>query len=170
MKTETQIHAWLKTHGIDRGTAAQIYGYLRGKGVTINGGIELCQYGLLYSFDEFIEWFEDESESLVPRENEYAIFWDNNKTAVVSVYSHADPENKTWVDTHGRSWNNACRFESMAQYRLILNTPEVEKIDLPLSHLCSEEDDVEYIESEATCCNEEAVPDNDPYVENREAK
>lgn len=170
MKTESQIRAWVKTHGIERGTAAQIFGYLRGKGVALSGGIELCQYGLTYSFDEFCEWFENDDDSLVPHENEYAIFWDKNKSAVIAVYDRADPEDKLWIDTFGRAWDNACKFESMAQYRMILNTPEGERIDLPLSHLSPEYNAIVEIESENTCCCEEAVPDSDPYVENRESE
>ena len=119
-KTTAEIKAWLETHGIDRSTAAHISGFMKAHDIDL-GAIRLCSYGLTYSFDEFLEWFKNDDSSLVPVENKFAVF---------TKYTDG-----MWLSSDGMSYDNCCRFVSMAQYRMILNVPDDMNIPLPLGFL-----------------------------------
>lgn len=132
-KTTAEIKSWLETHGIDRSTAAHISGFLKAYDIDL-GAIRLCSYGLTYSFDEFLEWFKNDDSSLVPAENKFAIFWNSSHAeAVIAVFTKYT--DGMWLSSDGMSYDNCCRFVSMAQYRMILNVPDDMNIPLPLGFL-----------------------------------
>lgn len=138
-KTIAQIIDWLETHGIERSTAAQIMGFLTAYGVNL-GQIKLCSYGLTYSFEEFIEWWKTPQESMEPKENYYAIFWDDVRgDAIIGIFKIKSSDN--YYDTAGNSYSNACIFRNFAEYRMILNTPDDMDIPLPLTHLLKHKED-----------------------------
>lgn len=139
-KTIAEIKAWLETHGIERSTAAHIHGFMKAYGIDL-GAIQLCPYGLTYSFDEFLEWWNTDS-SLEPKINKPAIFWaDDHAMAQVSILSSVEldemDETLWYESSSGMSYPNCCLFVSMAQYRMILNVPNDMDIPLPLGHLKS---------------------------------
>lgn len=149
-KTIAEIKAWLETHGIERSTAAHIHGFMKAYGIDL-GAIQLCSYGLTYSFDEFLEWWNTDS-SLEPKINKPAIFWAyDHSMAQVSILKDIDGEQPdqdgmeeaVWYESSmGMSYPNCCLFVSMAQYRMILNVPNDMDIPLPLGHLKSRKDKV----------------------------
>lgn len=148
-KTTAEIKAWLETHGIDRSTAAHISGFMKAHDIDL-GAIRLCSYGLTYSFDEFLEWFKNDDSSLVPVENKFAIFWNSSHAeAVIAVFTKYT--DGMWLSSDGMSYDNCCRFVSMAQYRMILNVPDDMNIPLPLGFL----DEVQTKETEKKTAEDE---------------
>lgn len=132
-KTVAEIKSYLETHGIDRSTAAHISGFMKAYDIDL-GAIRLCSYGLTYSFDEFLEWFKNDDSSLVPVKNKFAIFWNSSHAeAVIAVFTKYT--DGMWLSSDGMSYDNCCRFVSMAQYRMILNVPDDMNIPLPLGFL-----------------------------------
>lgn len=134
-KTMNEVVAWLETHGIDRSTAAQIMGFLRAFDITLPM-INLCNYGLTYSFSEFVDWFYSKPEDTTPQENQVCIFWDNdNSEAVIGVLKETKGKPgyplTSYVDNEGVAYSNCMRFDTLAQYRTLLNTPNEEEIPLP---------------------------------------
>lgn len=80
------------------------------------------------------EWFKNDDSSLVPVENKFAIFWNSSHAeAVIAVFTKYT--DGMWLSSDGMSYDNCCRFVSMAQYRMILNVPDDMNIPLPLGFL-----------------------------------
>lgn len=133
-KTLAQVMTWCEDNGLDMNSAAQVFGFLKAKGIN-PAEIRLKNYGIPYSFAEFQEWFDYDPENYAPVPNKFAIFWDDHQSAVVGVFDHV-AANGYYVDCIGRKWRNAMIFISMGVYRYILNVPEdMELSKLNLSHL-----------------------------------
>lgn len=134
-RTMNEVVAWLETHGIDRSTAAQIMGFLRAFDIKLPM-INLCNYGLTYSFNEFVEWFYSKPEDTTPKENSVCIFWgDDNQKALVGVLKEIKGKpgypKTTYEDHRGYKHKFCMRFDNLAQFRTLLNTPSGEDIPLP---------------------------------------
>lgn len=131
-RSVSEVVSWLETHGIERGTAAQVQGFLRAYDISLPQ-IALCNYGLTYTFAEFAEWFYAEKEDYSPRENTICIFWnDDNAQAIIGVLSAKVSDSEfPYNSFDGGRYKHCMRFDTLSQYRQLLNTPNGDPVALP---------------------------------------
>ena len=96
---------------------------LIGKTMTVERDTDGDNYvkceGTYWSFIE--EWLEPYEEL---KKGDLAIFWNNRKEyAVIKFYERLDESNEYFrhIDNIGIGWANAIKFESIEQYRKLLN-------------------------------------------------
>lgn len=138
-KTIAEIETWLETCGIERSTAAHIMGFLSAYGIVLPQ-VKLCTHGLTYSFENFKDWFYTPSDDTTPKENSICIFWNKtNSEAVIAVLTDVvcnKKGKKYYVASNGFEYLRCMRFDTLAQYRCIINTPD--DIEIPLPQLAYE--------------------------------
>lgn len=124
-KSISDVKSWLKTHGIDRGTASQIYGFLWAYGIDMSDGVDLCAYGLTYSFAEFREWFYKDIDEAPLSVGEVVVVWNDNlyDHAVINIMAE-NSEEFGFKAKNGLYYNRCTRFTTMSEFREILNTPK----------------------------------------------
>lgn len=134
-RTVAEVVSWLETHGIERGTAAQVQGFLAAYGFDLPQ-ISLCNYGLTYTFKEFREWFYSEPEDYTPKIGQICIFWDDklNQDAKVAALIEIDTNSDfPFMSNSEACYQNCIQYDNLAQYRTVLNTAE--DMEIPLPHL-----------------------------------
>lgn len=133
-KTLQMVVHWLETHGIEKSVAAQVHGFLSAHNLKLPP-IALCQYGLPYSFSEFLEWFEAPVEDCTPKVNDLCIFWNgkDHHNAIIGVLTDCDLDDVPLFSANkDMLFDNCIKFTNMSAYRTVLNTPnDVEEIGLP---------------------------------------
>lgn len=151
-KTMNDIKAWLEQHGITMATAAQIMGFLKAYGIELPQ-INMCGYGLPYSFTDFTKWFFEKADDRMPEENTICVMWDKNAEAIISVLAKTDKMidgSFRFIDHRGVAFSRCMELETIGQYRYVLNVPDDMPLDLPgIAWEATMKADMERIKAEA---------------------
>lgn len=132
-KTLNDVKAWLEQHGITMATAAQVMGFLKAYGMELPQ-INMCGYGLPYSFADFTRWFFERGNDSLPEENTMCVMWDKNAEAIISILTkveEVEDGSYRFIDHRGIAFRWCMELNTLGEYRYVLNVPDDMELEQP---------------------------------------